>query len=146
MVEYIKHDSLLLAIIVRSGYSKPGICFFTEDTDSQQLAFMKHPTGKSITPHVHMQVPRNIELTKEVLFIRSGRLRVDFYDSGKNYLESRRLESGDVILLSDGGHGFYVEESVEMFEVKQGPYAGEADKVRFAGVDASSIKLLGGSV
>jgi hypothetical protein len=41
------------------------------------------------------------------------------------------LESGDVILLSNGGHGFEVLEEVEMIEVKQGPYCGDEDKTRF---------------
>jgi hypothetical protein len=65
------------------------------------------------------------------LFLRKGKLRVDFFDECQNYLESRILESGDVILLATGGHGFEVLEEVEMFEVKQGPYAGESDKTRF---------------
>jgi hypothetical protein len=30
-----------------------------------------------------------------------------------------------------------------MIEVKQGPYAGEADKTRFPGLDASQIRLPG---
>ena len=49
----------------------------------------------------------------------------------REYLESRILESGDVILLIKGGHGFEVLEDLEMFEVKQGPYAGDADKIKF---------------
>jgi hypothetical protein len=50
------------------------------------------------------------------------------------YLESRTLEAGDVILLASAGHGFEVLEDLEMFEVKQGPYAEDADKVRFDGI------------
>jgi mannose-6-phosphate isomerase-like protein (cupin superfamily) len=41
------------------------------------------------------------------------------------------LEAGDVILLIKGGHGFKVLEDLEMFEVKQGPYAGDEDKIKF---------------
>jgi len=95
---------------------------------------MKHPQGKIISPHLHNPVPREIHFTKEVLFLRKGRLRVDFYDDDRNYLESRMLGTGDVILLSDGGHGFEVMEEIEMIEVKQGPYAGDLDKVRFEGI------------
>jgi hypothetical protein len=54
-----------------------------------------------------------------------------FFDKNRRYLESRALEAGDVILLIKGGHGFEVLEDFEMFEVKQGPYAGDADKTRF---------------
>jgi hypothetical protein len=75
-----------------------------------------------------------VRFTQEVLFIRKGVLRVDFYNNDKSYLESRMLHGGDTILLATGGHGFEVIEEVEMIEVKQGPYAGEADKTRFQGI------------
>ena len=92
---------------------------------------MSHPTGKEIQPHVHKKVQRKVHFTQETLFIRKGKLKVDFYSVDQEYLESRILESGDVILLIKGGHGFEVLEDLEMFEVKQGPYAGDADKIKF---------------
>ena len=92
---------------------------------------MKHPKGKTIQPHIHNPVPRQVHYTQEVLFLKKGKLRVDFYDEQQNYLESHILEAGDVILLAAGGHGFKVLEELEMFEVKQGPYAGDSDKTRF---------------
>lgn len=96
---------------------------------------MKHPEGKIIQPHVHNPVKREVHYTTEVLFIKKGKLRVDFYDDFKNYMESRILSIGDVILLSAGGHGFTVMEDLEMFEVKQGPYTGDLDKTRFEGIN-----------
>jgi hypothetical protein len=102
---------------------------------------MSHPTGKLIAPHVHNPVPREVQFTQEVLFIRKGRVRVDFYDADQRYLESRVLGAGDAILLIQGGHGFEVLEEVEMIEAKQGPYAGEQDKTRFVGIDRSEVKL-----
>jgi mannose-6-phosphate isomerase-like protein (cupin superfamily) len=80
---------------------------------------------------VHKKVQREVHFTQETLFIRKGKLKVDFYSVDQEYLESRILESGDVILLIKGGHGFEVLEDLEMFEVKQGPYAGDADKIKF---------------
>lgn len=134
MFQQVFHESTLLAIIVSHRFDEPGIRFFTPDDLSQQLAFMRHPGGKLIDPHVHNPVPRQVHYTQEVLLIRRGRLRVDFYSADQQYLESRILESGDVILLIEGGHGFEVLEEVEMFEVKQGPYVGDEDKTRFAGI------------
>ena len=90
---------------------------------------------------MHNAVVREVQFTKEVLFIRSGRLRVDFYDESKTYLESRILEGGDVILLAHGGHGFEMLEDTEIVEVKQGPYAGEGDKTRFEGITAVQAVL-----
>jgi len=132
-VEQITHNGEMLALIVRDEYSKPGISFFTPSDLSQQLAYMHHPVGKIIDAHVHNPVPRSVVYTQETLFIKRGRLRVDFFDEQQTYLESRELKAGDVILLVKGGHGFEVLEELEMIEVKQGPYAGDQDKTRFVG-------------
>ncbi len=137
LVEQITHNNCLLAIIICSSFSKPGIHFFTLDTFSQQLAYIKHPAGKSIQPHVHNPVPREVYYTQEVLLIKKGKLRVDFYSEQQEYLESRLLVAGDVVLLIAGGHGFEIIEEVEMIEVKQGPYVGEGDKTRFSGTISS---------
>jgi len=121
----------LLAIIITSEYSAEGIEFFTPNEFSQQLAYMNRPKGYIIQPHVHTPVPRNVEYTHEVLFIRNGKVQVDFYDSNKKFVDKRVLKNGDVILLVGGGHGFTMLEQTEMIEVKQGPYAGDKDKIRF---------------
>jgi len=141
MIEEIREGGDLLAIIVRAGFDRPGISFFTPNTLSQQLAYMRHPAGKTIAPHVHNPVPREVHYTQEVLFIKRGRMRVDFYDNAQQYLRSRELMAGDVILLATGGHGFEVLEELEMIEVKQGPYAGDADKTRFEGVPGDRVIL-----
>jgi mannose-6-phosphate isomerase-like protein (cupin superfamily) len=142
MLETVECEKQLLAIIVRNNFRKQGIHFCTPDDFSQQLAYMNHPTGKVIPPHVHNPVQRSVSYTLEVLFLKRGKLRVDFYDDERNYLESRILEAGDTILLASGGHGFEVLEEIEMIEVKQGPYAGEADKTRFIGVSAKNVTVL----
>jgi mannose-6-phosphate isomerase-like protein (cupin superfamily) len=141
MIETLKVGEQLLAVIVSREFNKPGIHFFTPDDLSQQLAYMRHPAGKVIDPHVHNPVSRNVQFTQEVLFIRRGRLRVDFYDNDQTYIESRILQAGDVILLATGGHGFEVLEEIEMIEVKQGPYAGDQDKTRFEGVAAERVMI-----
>ncbi len=139
MIETIKTGDQLLAVIISRDFQEPGIHFFTPNDLSQQLAYMRHPAGKVIDPHVHNPVSRNVHFTQEVLLIKRGRLRVDFYDDSQAYLESRVLREGDVILLATGGHGFEVLEEIEMIEVKQGPYAGDQDKTRFTGVSADRI-------
>lgn len=131
MLEQIYDGDMLLAIIVRDDYDKPGISFFTPNDLSQQLAYMHHPRGKVIEPHVHNEVKRQVSYTQEVLFIKRGKLRVDFYSVERVYLHSRVLGPGDVVLLATGGHGFEVLEELQMVEVKQGPYSGDHDKTRF---------------
>jgi mannose-6-phosphate isomerase-like protein (cupin superfamily) len=130
-IEQILHDNSLLGLIVRASYRKDGIEFFTPANFSQQLAYMRRPAGYKIAAHIHNQVRREVFYTQEVLFIRRGRVKVDFYDDFQNFLESRTLYTGDVILLAKGGHGLDVLEETEIIEVKQGPYTGDQDKTRF---------------
>ena len=99
MVTEIRHNNEILALILSREFDKPGVHFITPGGFSQQLAYMRHPAGKVIEPHVHNPVNRDVHYTLEVLFLRRGRLRVDFFDSDRQYLESRILEAGDVILL-----------------------------------------------
>lgn len=138
-MEIIKKNNTIIAMIIRDNHKCEGVEFLTPNEYSQQVAYMHHPSGKMIDAHVHNAVHRNVMMTQEVLIIKKGKMRVDFYDAYEDYLESRILCGGDVILLVSGGHGFKVIEEVEMIEVKQGPYAGETDKTRFEGVSDEEI-------
>jgi mannose-6-phosphate isomerase-like protein (cupin superfamily) len=141
MIKKITHNEQLLALIIPREFSDTGIHFFTPDDFSQQLAYMRRPKDYAVAPHVHNNVPREVRFTNEVLFVRSGRIRIDFFDDHKNYLESRVLSAGDVILLAHGGHGLTMLEESEIIEVKQGPYAGTEDKTRFKGITEEKIKI-----
>lgn len=143
MIERIINGDKELALVIRHSFHKDGIEFFTPNSYSQQIGYMNRPAGYVIPPHVHNSVVREVEYTKEVLVIKSGRLRVDFYSEDQEYLESTILETGDVILLAYGGHGFEMLEPTEIIEVKQGPYAGDQDKTRFEPVDARELKMRG---
>ncbi len=132
-----------LALILRHSFKRDGIQFLTANDYSQQLGYMNRPAGYAIPPHVHNAVAREVRFTKEVLFVKSGRVRVDFYSDQQAYIESTILEAGDVILLAFGGHGFEMLEPTEMIEVKQGPYVGEQDKTRFEPVAPEHIRMRG---
>ena len=139
--EDIVIDGDLCAILVRAAYDESGIRFFTPAAFSQQLASMSYAPGKVIAAHTHNPVRREVFNTQEVLFIRKGKLRVDFYDQRRKYRTSRILTAGDVILLISGGHGFEVIEDLNMLEVKQGPYTGDADKTTFTSVSAGALRF-----
>jgi len=130
-LEEIKDNDKTLAIILRASFKKEGIEFFTPKYFSQQLGYMQREKGYKIKPHIHNPVERSVSYTKEVLFIKSGVVKVDFYNDNKEFLGSRIISKGDVILLAYGGHGFTMIEKSEIIEVKQGPYAGESDKTLF---------------
>ena len=144
-VRHIISDGIILAVIVSFNENeiKPSneISFFTPDTFSQQIGYMSRPKGYIIPPHVHNPVSREVLFTKEVLFIKSGKLRVDFYRENQSYIQSHIVKQGDILLLAHGGHGFEMIEPSEIIEVKQGPYAGDKDKTRFKGIDHSQALI-----
>lgn len=131
MIERIISGDQEIAIIIRNSYDDEGIKFVTDSSYSQQLAYMHHQKGHEIIPHFHNRVERTVHYTQEVLVIKEGKLRVDFYHDNQEFYMSKVLEAGDIILLCAGGHGFEVLEEVKMVEIKQGPYIGEQDKTRF---------------
>ncbi len=146
MIEKVYNQKKLYALIVRSSYrKKKGISFFTDTKASQQVGYMKHKKKHIILPHKHNKRKKNaiakIDTTTEVLIILKGILRVDFYNQNEKYLFSKKLYANDLIMLSNGGHGFKVLKDVEMIEVKQGPYFVSKDKVKFDKADENMIKI-----
>lgn len=131
----------LLAIIVKAGFKRDGLKFFVPDEYPQQLAYMKRPKGYEITPHIHRPVLRKIKFAQEVLFVKSGKVRVDFYDKKRQYAESRVVTKGDTVFLAFGGHGFKFMKDSEMIEVKQGPFLKGAQPVRFEPVMKEKMRL-----
>ncbi len=117
---------------MRASHNVKGVEFLTPDTFGQQLALMQRPKGEIIEPHVHLAVNRDLIGTQEVLIMRSGRMRVDFYQEDHTYVASTILEAGDIALMNLGGHGFELLEDSLFIEVKQGPFVEGKDKIRFA--------------
>lgn len=103
---------------------------------------MSRPKDYIIPPHRHNLIQREVHLTQEVLLIKHGKIRADFYNNEQIYIQSTILITGDVILLSDGGHGFKILEPSEIIEVKQGPYCGELDKIRFDPIEDNKVNII----
>ena len=142
MIENIKYKKNLYALIVRRKFrKKSGINFFTSKEDTQQFGYMKHKKNHLIMPHKHNKRLTKILITTEVIILFKGILRVDFYGKKNEYLFSKKVYAGDIIMLVNGGHGFKVLKNVEMLEVKQGPYSLAADKVKFNKTDEKKIKI-----
>lgn len=91
MIENIFNNNKTLAIIIRSNYNQEGIKFFTPSEFSKQIVYMNRPKGYEIPLHLHKKIQRNVEATQETLLIKSGKVRIDFYDEKKDYLISKIL-------------------------------------------------------
>lgn len=139
-MEKFIHDNTLFAIIVRNDFHREGVSFVTDGTGLLEMGYMSHPAGHNIIPHKHRPYPRQTLGTQEVLFIKVGRVRVNFYSDQDIRVGSCELVGGDWIILLAGGHGFEILEASVLIEVKNGPYAGDRDKIRI-----QSIQPGGGS-
>jgi len=128
-------NGILLALVVTdrppAATERFGIEFLTGPEHVLQVGVMRRPEGYVIQPHVHLPVLRESVGTPEVLFIRQGRVSVDFYDAYQVKVWSMVVEAGDVLILLAGGHGFTMLTEAVIEEVKVGPHLGDADKVKF---------------
>jgi hypothetical protein len=133
MIETIRYDDTVVAIIVYKDHplGENQIEFITPNEFSLQLGYMNRPVGYQVIPHIHNPVRRETIGTQEVLFIKEGVIKIDFYSFERVYLESRKLSAGDLILLVGAGHGITVLEAATIVEVKNGPFIQGADKGRF---------------
>lgn len=131
MIKNIEFNNEVLAIIISPNYEKKGIEFYTPDEYSQQVGYMNRDKNYVIEPHIHLRQSRNINYTNEVLIVKKGKVKVDFYTDSKEFIKSEIIKTGDLILLIKGGHGFKFLEESQIIEIKQGPYIGEIDKERF---------------
>lgn len=129
MLEYIKHQNEIIAIILRKDFSKDGANFFSAPDDSFQFGILQYKKGRDIPAHRHIKIQREVNSVCEVLFIQSGKVKVIFYGGDGKEIGFRILNAGDTILLEKLGHGFKLLEDSKIIEIKQGPYFGrEGDK------------------
>lgn len=135
------YKNRLIAFILKANFREKGLHFFTPNEFSQQLAYMNRPKGHIINSHIHSNPVREIKSHQEVIFVRSGKVRVDFYDNKKHYIESRILKEGDIVFIAEGGHGFRFLEDSELIEVKQGPFSPIMEALKFDFVPESKLKV-----
>jgi quercetin dioxygenase-like cupin family protein len=130
--EKIQQDGTTIAIILRGADWESGLHFASSDGDYLQVGVWGYEKGRKLPAHRHLLVPRQIDRTQELLFVREGRVKADIYGEKDEYLESVELVAGDAIILLGGGHGYEtLADNTRVLEVKSGPYVGpEKDRKR----------------
>jgi len=131
LIEKICFDDMPLAYILRGQLMPEKTTFFTPPDFKQQVGFVVYPAGGEIPRHVHRPLERHLVGTSEVLIVRQGRCEIDVYNDDRALVATRELREGDIMLMVGGGHGFRVLEHLVLLEVKQGPYTGLDEKIRF---------------
>ena len=103
-----------------------------------KLKLIKKPIGLDIENHKDRN--KNIILKKidAIKFITKTNITFDLILIKQTI---HLLKKNQIIMLVNGGHGFKVLESVKMLEIKQGPFVGNKDKIKFDRIDEKRIKL-----
>jgi hypothetical protein len=130
-VENVGDESAVYAVVMRESFHKEGLHFVTSENNTQQIGYMSYDAGYKIQSHTHSIIDRTINRTTEVLYVKSGKVLAKIYTEKRELFKEIYLLSGDFILLLSGGHGFDIIEDSVMIEIKQGPYLGLDDKIRF---------------
>lgn len=125
-------DGELLAMTIDARASAEGIRFLTSSDDQFQVGLLGWQRDHQIAPHTHVELNREITRTSEVLFIRSGKVLMSLFTDAGDLLTEHILNAGDTAVFFAGGHGFVMMEPSQIIEIKQGPYLGEQEKIRFA--------------
>jgi len=132
LLKWIKDkNGNLLALWVSCDFRPETTVFLTPDTFLQQLGFIFREKGGEIEPHFHMPVTRKLVGTSEFLLLKKGRVSVDFYDDNRAFVANTIMEENDLLLIISGGHSFTFLEEGFFIEIKQGPYLGLDEKIRF---------------
>lgn len=130
-VEHIIHNGEHLADIIRAEMAPNRTMFLTSPELKQQVGFIVYLADGEIYRHIHLPLKRQITGTSEVLIVKKGRCLVDIYNNTKEFVVTKELRCGDVMLMISGGHGFRMLEDTIFLEIKQGPYTGLNEKERF---------------
>lgn len=131
MCEWVIHNTNKLALIIRNKYLLDRTKFLTPDLFNLQVGFIVYDKDGWIKPHEHKKIKRLIEGTSEVLIVKKGKMEASFFSDKQEFIVSKIVEEGDIILLVGGGHSFRMIEDTVLLEIKQGPYMGNQDKTRF---------------
>jgi hypothetical protein len=132
-VEHYRAGEQLLAIVLRAdASSNEKYNFLTQASEPFQLGMNFYGAGETIKNHAHLARDIRVGRVQELILIGHGRVRLTLYDDGRAKVAETELASGDLVLLTSGGHGFEILEDTKIVELKQGPYDGHAaDKVLF---------------
>ena len=130
-MERVESDGKLVAMIFSGSENYDETTFHTEDDLILQFGHISIDLEKPVRNHFHNPIKRRTVGTAEVLILQKGKVEVSLFNDELVQIHQSVLETGDVICLYSGGHGFTAVEPSTLLEIKNGPYTESVDKVYF---------------
>lgn len=128
-MQEIKHGDTLLAIVDSSENFAPGLAFYGAKEDELQVGKFRYDEGKILRNHRHIKRVRTAQKTQEIMMVLKGSCLVrTFSETGKDLVDTRKLQAGQFYISYRGGVGFTIlEDDTRLLEVKNGPYVVASD-------------------
>jgi len=129
-MDEIRDGDRLLAVVWRDSDWLPGLHFCTPDELFIQVGCWQYPEGKQLAAHRHKIYQRDVTQTQEMVYVKRGRMKVRVYGANAELVAEPVLETGDMAILADCGHGYEIlEDDTQILEAKNGPFIDvETDK------------------
>ena len=133
-MEHIKDkEDNLLCIVYRDSDWVEGLNFITDNPLFIQVGSWWYQGGKQLAKHKHNLVPREANITQEMVYVKSGSMKATIFDQEMNFVTELILNTGDLAIMAYGGHGYEIlEDNTKIIEAKNGPFVSvEVDKVKY---------------
>jgi hypothetical protein len=119
-----------IAIILKAADEVEATTFFSNPEDAMQIGLISTDINRGIPKHKHLLFERNLSSTSEFLLVRRGFCSINLWGTEEEAVQTFELKEGDSVLLLGGIHSIDSKtNNLLLLEVKQGPYAGNLDKV-----------------
>lgn len=127
-IEPVIYQKKEVACVYRSSIPVSGIRFLTDQNNAFQIGLHDRKDPVKLVPHTHnCPKPLSIPEIQEVLFVVRGKIRVTIVSElNSKIIAKKLLSAGDAILLKSQAHGVEFLGNARVFEIKQGPYPGDA--------------------
>ena len=123
----------LLCIVYRDEDWTEGLNFITANSLFIQVGSWWYQGGKKLAKHKHNVVPREADITQEMVYVKSGSMKATIFDQEMELVTELILKTGDMAIMAYGGHGYEIlEDNTKIIEAKNGPFVSvEVDKVKY---------------
>lgn len=126
-IEPIIYKKTEVACVYRKNIPVDDIRFLTTTDNAFQIGLHDRKKPIRLPAHIHnCPKPIVVKEIQEVLFVIKGKIRVTILTKKNIVLAIKLLSPGDAILLKTQAHQVEFLGNARVFEIKQGPYPGDA--------------------
>mgnify|MGYP001569458735 CR=1 FL=1 len=126
-IEPIYYQKKEVACVYRKTITVKNIRFLTTPDNAFQIGIHDRKLPIKLSPHTHnCPKPLSIPEIQELLFVIKGKIRIRIVTDTKKLIAKKLLSEGDAVLFKSQAHGVEFLGNARVFEVKQGPYPGDA--------------------